>query len=195
MPANDEITLYQSFSERTLKYGRNMMAAAAPIIVFEWVPRTNSDFQLFFYKISAVDEIWVWQVLFVVLIYYAIRFYGLAVLDYLEWKLRYIPHKVAKSAPGLSTTRQKRYARDKPAADRGILKSVLSQRRQYLQEKEKVTGKIQGKNYEGELTDAELRAYHWQRAYFWITDLVVPTELFLFALYLSLNQIYTLAAK
>ena len=38
MANNDEITSVQSFTERTLKYGRNLMAVTVPIFVFALVP-------------------------------------------------------------------------------------------------------------------------------------------------------------
>ena len=38
MADTDGITEFQSFTERTLKYGRNLMAIAVPIVVFYFVP-------------------------------------------------------------------------------------------------------------------------------------------------------------
>ena len=36
MAYHDDISEFQSFSERTLKYGRNLMVASNPLNVFAW---------------------------------------------------------------------------------------------------------------------------------------------------------------
>ena len=90
MANNDEITSVQSFTERTLKYGRNMMAAAVPIIVFYFVPLVDlARSRPFNFEIQEGGEIWIWQILLALLVYYGFRFIGLAIPDFREWRNSY----------------------------------------------------------------------------------------------------------
>lgn len=86
MPKSEEITEFQSFTERTLKFGRNLMAATVPIILFAWVDALDiKKFKPFDYEIQKGEEIFIWGMLLGVLLYYGVRFVGLAIPDILEW--------------------------------------------------------------------------------------------------------------
>ena len=87
MADNGEIIRVQSFTERTLKYGRNMMAAAVPIIVFALVPVVDlAKSRPFNFEIQKGGEIWIWAILLALLVYYGFRYFGLAIPDFLKWR-------------------------------------------------------------------------------------------------------------
>lgn len=64
MANNDEITSVQSFTERTLKYGRNLMAVTVPIFVFALVPVVDlANSRPLNFAIHEGGEIWIWRIL------------------------------------------------------------------------------------------------------------------------------------
>lgn len=87
MAIDDEITIFQSFSERTLKYGRNLMVAAAPITVFYFEIVDLAGSRPLNFTIEDGGEIWIWVILLGLLVYYGFRFFGLAIPDFLHWKM------------------------------------------------------------------------------------------------------------
>ncbi|MBT7509622.1 MAG: hypothetical protein HN650_04310 [Rhodospirillaceae bacterium] len=87
MTDTDGISEFQSFSERTQKYGRNAMVSAAPILVFGYVPVNLEEFRLFFvpFNEGVSPTPWIWGGLLALLVYYRVRFFGLAIPDLIEW--------------------------------------------------------------------------------------------------------------
>lgn len=74
-------------TDRTLKYGRNVIAISSVIIVLAFVPNIELDgFRPFGLKISEDGERSIWGVLGIVLIYYAFSFGVAAVIDVRAWK-------------------------------------------------------------------------------------------------------------
>lgn len=62
-------------SDRTLKYGRNVMATSGVIVVLAWVPGIEIDrFKPFGFDFSDGGALAFWCVLFVVMFYYFISF-------------------------------------------------------------------------------------------------------------------------
>ena len=87
MAADDGLSQFQSFSERTLKYGRNVMAASLPIIVFAWADVVDlAKSRPFNFEIKEGGEIWMWWGFLALLIYYGFRFFGLAFPNFLQWR-------------------------------------------------------------------------------------------------------------
>jgi hypothetical protein len=65
----------ESLSDRTLKYGRNVMVTAGTMIVLAWVPEINIEkFEPFGLIISPGSAFSIWGVLSAVLIYYFANF-------------------------------------------------------------------------------------------------------------------------
>lgn len=65
----------ESLSDRTLKYGRNVMATAGAMMVLAWVPEINIErFEPFGLIVSPGGAFSIWGVLCAVLIYYFANF-------------------------------------------------------------------------------------------------------------------------
>jgi len=80
------IEMGSPFSERTLKYGRNVMALGGVILVLAYVPHIEiCKFKPFGFEINEGGEISVWGILAAVLCYYALQFYATGWIDFLEW--------------------------------------------------------------------------------------------------------------
>ncbi len=195
MANNDEITSVQSFTERTLKYGRNMMAAAVPIIVFYFVPLVDlARSRPFNFEIQEGGEIWIWQILLALLVYYGFRFIGLAIPDFREWRNSYGLEK-AKLKGNLNRLidEEKSHITDIEKY-RGTLDKATIQH-----EQERIRTRI--RTVENKLKDcqngirstrSEISIYKWRRTNFWIADAGLPTVLFGLALWASLDQIFML---
>ncbi len=173
MTENDEITKFQSFSERTLKYGRNLMAAAVPIIVFDFVPMIKLEGpRPLNFKIEAGGEIWIWRILLVLLVYYGIRFFGLAIPDFDAWRRSfggYWPEMQNNLDRNIKEEERKKTA----AACRNIEKRYLDR---YEKEYKQAMSIRRS-------THSQLTEYIWRRAYFWLVDAGLPTFLFGLALW------------
>lgn len=184
MVIDDEITEFQSFTDRTLKYGRNLMAAAVPIIVFSFVPLVNlAKSRPFNFKIEAGGEIWLWWILLALLVYYGIRFFGLAIPDFLQWK---IAHGEKRAA-----LKNNLNARIKANQTQIV---ALDRASQVGDEEAVVAHKMNIEGTQNKFRSARslLNAYNWRRTYFWITDLGLPTVLFGLALWASIDKILML---
>jgi hypothetical protein len=76
----------ESLSDRTLKYGRNVMATAAVMIVLAWMPDFNVErFEPFGLVVSPGAAFSIWGVLCAVLIYYFANFTFGAWADIPSW--------------------------------------------------------------------------------------------------------------
>ena len=73
-------------SDRTLKYGRNVMAVSGVILALSWIPGIEvSKFSPFGLSLPEGGEIYIWSTLGIVLIYYALQFCVAGVLDFRAW--------------------------------------------------------------------------------------------------------------
>ncbi len=195
MANNDEITSVQSFTERTLKYGRNMMAAAVPIIVFYFVPLVDlARSRPFNFEIKEGGELWIWVILLALLVYYGFRFIGLAIPDFSEWRNSY----------GLEKAKMK-----------GNLNRLINEENSHITDIEKYRGAFDNETTQSEQetlqtrigtvennlkecqngirsTRSEISIYKWRRANFWLADAGFPTVLFGLALWASLDKVYAL---
>ena len=73
-------------SERTLKYGRNVLAVGCVILVLAWVPHIEIDkFLPLGFDIASGGELSVWGLLGTVLVYYGFRFFVDCRIDVLAW--------------------------------------------------------------------------------------------------------------
>lgn len=73
-------------SDRTLKYGRNVMAVSGVILALSWIPHIKvGEFSPFGLKLPEGGEIYIWSILGIVLVYYAVQFGVAGVLDYRAW--------------------------------------------------------------------------------------------------------------
>ena len=123
----------ESFSDRTLKYGRNVMATAGAMIVLAWMPEINIEkFEPFGLVISPGAAFSIWGVLCTVLIYYFANFTLGAWGDNPSWGRQREPeleqldlllglHRPGPgpfaSTPGAGGRRQWRYGRWRIGAD------------------------------------------------------------------------------
>ena len=172
MAKNDEITLDQSFTERTLKYGRNLMVVAVPIFVFAWVPLVDlATSRPLNFAIQEGGEIWIWRILLALLVYYGFRFFGLAIPDFLKWRTL---HGVVRAD---IKSRLKAYGHNLAAA---------------RQTHDEGSDHLRSAQKDVRQTRSELRHYNWRRTYFWFADAGLPTVLFGLALWASLDQIFML---
>ena len=195
MANNDEITSVQSFTERTLKYGRNMMAAAVPIIVFYFVPLVDlARSRPFNFEIQEGGEIWIWVILLVFLAYYGFKFIGLAILDYREWWNQYgLENARIKGNLNRQINEEKSHITDKEKYRRD-LDNATTQREQEVLRTRISTLENKLKEYQNGIrsTRSEISIYKWRRTYFWFADAGLPTVLFGLALWASLDQIFML---
>lgn len=73
-------------SDRTLKYGRNVMATAGVVIVLAWVPEIDvGRFHPFGFDFLTGGKLSAWSVLCAVLVYYFGSFGFAAAIDIPEW--------------------------------------------------------------------------------------------------------------
>ena len=62
-------------SDRTLKYGRNIIAESCTILVLFWTPGFNiGEIQVFGYNVTKANAAWAWAGLLIVLFYYSFMF-------------------------------------------------------------------------------------------------------------------------
>lgn len=186
MADTDGITQYQSFSERTLKYGRNLMLAATGTIVFTSIPAVDlANSRPFNFKIQPGGEIWLWYMLLAVLLYYAIRFFGLAVPDYDRWHAEYIPQRFR-----LKNTIAIKARRVRDLVKRIVnLTGAIGQNQKHTDKTDRTREEIGQTREELEVERREYGEYLWRRSYFWLIDALLPTVLFFCALWFGTVKI------
>jgi hypothetical protein len=184
MAEEKDISEVQSFSERTLKYGRNLMIAAVPMIVFAWAPGVKlAGSKPFGFNIDEGNEISIWSMMMIVLIYYGARFLFLAVIDWSEWKGRFgerrmvLGEEVSASREILSEAQQR-------------LGEFQSRGKRDAEAKARKTHATQSSVLSAGLTMQ--RDYRNRRIYFWCLDAIPPFVLFVLALVVGGYEIYRL---
>lgn len=195
MAESDGITVFQSFSERTLKYGRNMMAVAVAVIVFAWVPAidlTNSR-PLNFVIVSG-QEHWVWVLFLCALIYYAVRFFGLAKPDYANWFDKH--HTVRESFIVTKLGIEQRVDTLEERLD-DLVKTGTNLLGTAVEKNNEKIGAlhmdIEGRKGDIKRLVRERRDYRWRRNYFWLTDALLPTGFFIVAVGSVIYRLLSLA--
>ena len=192
MATDDEITTVQSFTARTLKYGRNMTAVAVPIIVFAFLPVVNlaKSRPLNLY-IEPGGEFWIWVIFLTLLGYYGFRFIGLAIPDFLVWR-RLHGNKWGKLKAEVKSENSKLEA-DQKLVD----KAHKNHRNNTNPNRVSTLREIQNSEsaYDGRLdlvskTQFNLKDYIWRRIYFWMVDAGLPSILFGAAIFAVIIKIY-----
>lgn len=187
MAEYEGIDRFQSFTERTLKYGRNLMVSAVPPIVFHNVPAIDlAKSRPFNFEIAAGGEAWVWYLLTAVLVYYAIRFFGLALPDYRHWKDQF---DVKRNYHNKVVANERNKLR---AETESLQRQISRQPDPPLPERTPPETNVVAQKDRYDQALRSRREYRWQRNYFWLTDFTMPTALFLWALYCCVVQIYGL---
>lgn len=192
MAESEGITEFQSFSDRALKYGRNVMASSVVVIVLAWVPAVDLvGSKPLNFDIKPGNEIWIWGMLLALLLYYGIRFFGLAAVDFMTWRAAHggswHSHKsaVANNEKQLVEAQEELQISSGPAAS-GLAPEQRARR------KERAEGKVRGVMGNLSQSQEKWRDYRARRFYFWATDLAPPLVLFLLALVASLMEIVRL---
>jgi len=186
MTNKEELSAGQSFGERTLKYGRNLMAVAVPILVFAWVPVVDiAKSRPFNFAIEKDGEFYIWVILLAVLIYYGFRFFGLAIPDFRLWKqLHGNPAPIHQK----NLVDQHKHIQAHEAAlhheRQNKNQPMIKQIKQAIKEVEITIERIQ----------SNINHYRWERLSFWIFDAGLPTVFFLIALWASVEKIYWLSS-
>lgn len=193
MAETDEITEFQSFAERTLKFGRNLMVAAVTIVVFAFVPVVDlAKSRPFNFEIGEGGEIWIWILLAVLLVYYGARFFALAVLDFRQWKAQYGMQRPRIEIQLADNSQALRFAETDltEALEEFDLKETRIPRRKALgkqiSEMEKSLSEMA---FSIAAQRRDLSIFKWQRRVWWIADAGLPSVLFIVALGASLVKI------
>ncbi len=181
MADTDGITEFQSFTERTLKYGRNLMAIAVPIVVFYFVPLVDlAKSRPFNFEIKQGGEIYIWGLFLVLLVYYGARFSGLAIPDFLQWQEMYGHRRAAKKNSLDQEIRENKtkiiaLAHARLASDEVAIPALEAN--------------VKGTQINVKKARSTYIDYNWRRTYFWIADAGLPTGLFGLALWASIVKI------
>ena len=131
-------------------------------------------------------EMWIWRLLFVILLYYSFRFYGLAIPDLVFWR-RNLPDKWK----GLWMGQYKNFInhrsletllaenRESPNAHKSDIKQAIE------------AGVNDTRNARKKIRSGweNLFDYIWRRAYFWLSDAGVPVGLSIWAFYCCREQL------
>lgn len=195
MADNDGITRSKSFTERTLKYGRNMMAAAVPIIVFALVPLVDlAESRPFNFEIKEGGEIWIWLILSAFLMYYGFRFFGLAIPDFHEWRKQHGESRASLKSALENNINDENVRRGDLASNRDKYDQTPNpDERERLQTRKAILeSQIQTAQDRTRATRSELSDYNWRRTYFWLADAGLPVALFAAAVIAASIEISTL---
>jgi hypothetical protein len=195
MTIKDKITPVQSFTERTLKYGRNVMVAAAPILVFYHLDAVNiKDFKPFGFEIKSENEFWIWALLLGVLVYYGARFLGLAWPDYVFWRSKFgKTHAterdgIIRTDQDISSTKKELFEKEEsleaklPEPDQRNIRSHIDELRK------RVSG-LEGNQKSARFN---LKDMLWRRRYFWLFDGGPPLAMLVCGVYAAAVVIYRL---
>ena len=106
----------ESFSDRALKYGRNVIAISSVILILALVPGIDVEhFEAFGFKIRAGGEFWAWCMLCTVLAYY----FGMFVFTWrVDFQVGAHESLVEFNTPKYPTTDTEQLARVKEGAER-----------------------------------------------------------------------------
>ena len=181
MADNDGITQFQSFTVRTLKFGRNLMAAALPIIVFALVPVVDlAKSRPLNFEITEGGEIWIWLILLALLMYYGFRFFGLAIPDFLAWREAHRSDKVNLKGQlkGRIDNEKNQSARLYEHHHNFDDATNPDHHREWRKVDAKLEGSVQRAQNEVRAARFEFRDYYWRRIYFWLVDAGLPVALF-----------------
>lgn len=182
MTDTDGISEFQSFSERTQKYGRNAMVSAAPILVFGYVPVNLEEFRLFFvpFNEGVSPTPWIWGGLLALLVYYSVRFFGLAIPDLVEWNKQHgeirqhLKSKLNKQIMHIETQ------------EHALAKARGHKDNEAVTAHQMNIDKMKGKKKDA---SAELGNYRWRRTYFWLLDAVLPYSLIVAACWTAVTKL------
>lgn len=193
MADKDGITTTQSFTERTLKYGRNMMAAAVPIIVFALVPVVDlAKSRPLNFEITAGGEIWIWVILLALLAYYGFRIFGLAIPDIFTWRREHGSY-ILKQSAGLKTQIEDEKAqRDTVAKERWDYRNSANPDEKWRDRIASMERNADTTQIAIELTRSKVSDYYWRRTYFWLADAGLPVALFAVAAIAATREIIAL---
>lgn len=189
----DELSETQSFTERTLKYGRNLMATSVPMIVFSLVPMVDiAKSRPFNFELQEGGEFWLWGFLLTLLMYYGIKFIGLVIIDYHHW---YEVHGDYKDNLNIDLLRQGNAIvegmRELDTARYNFSHSRPSNAEEHTRNFEKAQSNLAASKIHIKTSKFKIRDYNWRRAYFWIADAGLPLLLFLIALGATVEKVLT----
>jgi hypothetical protein len=192
MADSDGITTFQSFTERTLKYGRNLMAASVPILVFAWVEVVDlANSSPFNFEIKPGGEIWIWRLLLALLVYYSFRFYGLAIPDLRDWRLKHGEDRARLTTNLNNQIKNEKDERDTLAREYRDYDASPNPSTPEQRERAMMPFKATVEEGQKRIRNArsQIRDYNWRRTYFWLADAGLPTALFGLALLAGIGEI------
>ncbi len=196
MAEYEDITEFQSFSERTLKYGRNLIVASVPMIIFGWTDVVDlKKSRPFNFEIKPGEEIWIWYFLISIVLYYGLRFFWLAILDYLSWRQSH-SQKFSSYAGTIRGRLNECFDHQKVANDiqRDIDRATKKNDAQSLARANKLLseriGPLNKSRRQLNSDYITLNSFILRRYYFWIFDALLPGAFFAAATIAALRQIF-----